>query len=217
MKKTSFILLTCSLFLIFSSCRAKYSLYSTPIHNVTISVNSDSSQTKIVDYSKIEEKDEFEDEFVKFEFVFTQQTIFFNIENKSNQTIKIDWDEIIYIDPYNNSCRVIHQGVKFINKDDRQSPTYIAARSSLKDQLLPVNKIYWLDMEYSGIWMFAGKRGGWNVSPLFENYKSQEEANSSLLINKKPRLVFPIYIDDQKQEYTFEFIIDRIIVGKKKR
>lgn len=217
MKKLFIIPLLSFTISLFSSCSTTYSLYSTPLNNVqrVIYSNNSSPLTSTINYSNIEDKYGYEDEIVKFAFVYTESTILFNLYNKSKQIAKVDWNEIVYVDPNNRSCRVIHEGVKYIDKDKYQMPTYISSQSKLTDRLLPINQIFWLDPGFSGIWMFSGKSGGWNIEPIFPKYKTQKEADVSPLIKCSVRLIFPVYINNIKHEYMFEFKIDKIVVSKK--
>ena len=54
------------------------------------------------------------------------------------------------------------------------------------------------------------------LSPGYESVirQSVKEANLSPLNKKSIYVIFPIYIGDEKHEYTFKFVIDKIVVTK---
>jgi hypothetical protein len=128
------------------------------------------------------------------DIIFTINTdraeIGFVLNNKSDKTIKLNWDDFSYVSIDNNANRVMHTGVRYIERDKSQAPTTIPSGTKLVDGLTPVECIY-----YSA---------GWQTTSLFANYKKNE------LENKDISIYMPMLLGDQLKEYTFRFHINKI-------
>lgn len=153
---------------------------------------------QIVKYSIIEPKPilsnlHFNDNYIDIEFSINYKDISFKLINLYSNSIKINWDNISYIDTNNISTRVIHQGIKLINKETPQAPTLIGKGNMIKDLIQPVDNIYY-------------DNARWNYLPLIDPYKAKKEE----LINQKISLFFPIEIDGKNKEYNFKFNIDDV-------
>jgi len=112
------------------------------------------------------------------------------IENKSNQTVKINWDEVLFIDPSGSTHRVIHKTTNFIDKNQPQPPSIIPAGSKLEDTIIPSENIYWGQNMLTGI-------HEWKYTRLFEGYEDQN-------ISFEFRVYIPIEIQGKKVEYNFK-------------
>lgn len=128
------------------------------------------------------------------------------IENKSNYSIKIPWDDVAYISSSGQTGRVMHSGVKYIDRNNSQPASVIPKSASLSDIVIPNDNIYYV----------SGQYGGWRESKLF-NFpidKNNIEESKQLFIGKTVRILFPIIIQDVKNEYVFEFRVEDIIQKK---
>ena len=85
----------------------------------------------------------FDDDTISLVFVPSNQQIVFQLQNRSASPIKLDWDQMAYVDFDGSSHRVIHQGVRLIQRDAPQSPTVVAPYSSVKDFLYPSDRVSW--------------------------------------------------------------------------
>lgn len=108
------------------------------------------------------------------------------MENKSDNSIKIIWDEAVYIDEDNSSLRVIHSGVKYVDGEKAQPLTVIAKKTKINDLVTPVDNIYYSD-------------GSWGKLPLFSVQKSA---------GKTVKILLPIQIQETINEYIFSFKIN---------
>ncbi|MBC8180479.1 hypothetical protein H8E88_05075, partial [candidate division KSB1 bacterium] len=77
----------------------------------------------------------FEDELLKAMFFFGDTSIGIILNNKSDHTIKIDWDNSAWISPSGESKRVIHSGVKLVDRNSPQSPSIIVRNGLLRDSV----------------------------------------------------------------------------------
>ncbi len=80
--------------------------------------------------------------------------IAFTFKNFTNNPADIVWDSSAYIDPSDNSHRIMHSGVKYISRDQPIPPTVVAPLAKISDVILPIDKV-----EFSS--------GNWVQNPLF--------------------------------------------------
>ena len=67
----------------------------------------------------------FENEMVRILWLPTSHNINFSITNKTDYSIKVLWDEAAYVDESGKSHRVMHSGIKYIDRSNPQPPTII--------------------------------------------------------------------------------------------
>jgi len=127
------------------------------------------------------------DDSVEIKFIITPKQIGFDIQNKTDSEIKIDWDEIFYRSPAGRSLRVIHRETQYADKDSLQVPTVIPPNEKISDFIIPSELIFHLTY------------GGWTTAPLFDF--------NTYYRDKTFGLYFPLVINGNKKEYSFEFKI----------
>ena len=200
MKKLTFMLF---LAVTLASCRS-YDIYE-DIYKVRLreveqpeNVKEQYSKSKITIFAEENEtKNSYEDDFIKIIWLPALTEFGFTLENKSDNSIKIIWDEAVYIDEDNSSLKVIHSGVKYVDGEKAQPLTVIAKKTKINDLVTPVDNIYYVN-------------GGWDKRPLFSVQKSA---------GKTVKILLPIQIQETINEYIFSFKIDhtKIKVPKKIR
>jgi len=149
----------------------------------------------------------FEDEMVRVLWLPTKDAIHFSLTNKTSQSIKIIWDEAAYVDVNGSSHRVMHSGVKYIDRTNSQPPTIVVRNGSIEDLVFPTDNVY-----YS-----SGKYGGWKKTPLFPDTELfGEDLNTEIkpYINKTFQVLLPLQIEDVVNEYIFVFNIKNIQIKK---
>ena len=134
----------------------------------------------------------FEDGLVKFTLQPSSKNISFNIQNKTNEPIQIDWNKVSYIDENSKTHKVIHDGVKFIDKTNSLPPTFIPPTASLDDFIVPSDLIS----------LSTGRYGGWNQIDLLPT-----GMESKKVINKTIGLFIPVETDKGTKNYFFSFKI----------
>ena len=139
----------------------------------------------------------FEDSYVKIVFPFgtpenlrSLKQIPFVLENRTTAPLKIDWDASVFIDPVGSSNRVIHAGVKLIDRNSGQSPSVVGSRSRFNDLLIPSDNIYWRE----GTDKTAG---GWEERPLLLAWSKSETISFRVLLS--------IVIGAETKAYEFDF------------
>ena len=74
------------------------------------------------------EKYYFEDELVKILWLPSSSNVSFNLTNKTDHSIKIIWDEAVYVDTIGVSHRVMHSGVKYMDRSNSQPPSVVVRK-----------------------------------------------------------------------------------------
>lgn len=149
----------------------------------------------------------FEDKLLKIKFFIGSDRIYFDLENKTDYSIKLIWDDMIFVNAKNESSGVIHTGIKLINKNESQKPTPIIRKGNHSDIIIPSNNIYYND--YYRSWDYEGIFKTINYEKSSPNYESIAMANQYK--DKKIKLLMPIEIEGIKNEYIFTFKVDNVI------
>ncbi len=149
----------------------------------------------------------YENDTLKMKFVVTDTYIGIRFDNKTNQGIKINWDEISFSLNGRSYARVLHNltGVRKIN--DVQPPTTIPPRSYIDDKLYPRET------------MSVVSSGGsyYSVNYNFFRSKKVNESNDKYhksKIGDKIIIHLPYYLGTSFVESNFE--IEIVDVKKKK-
>ena len=150
-------------------------------------------ETKVVTFKDGDvQKYRYEDDFINIVWFVGYKEFDFSLTNKSDHTIKINWDDISYVDINGNVGRVMHSGVKYIDRNSSQPATSIPKRASITDLLMPTENVYYV----------SGQYGGWRESPLIPASYNQGGAEG-----KTMTILMPIMIENVQNDYTFEFVI----------
>ena len=126
----------------------------------------------------------YSDGFIDIAFLINKTQIGFAIQNKTESGIKLNWDEISFISPTGTASRVIHSGIRLIDKNNPQAPTVIPPNSKISDIVIPSENIKY--------------EGGWKEGRLFEG-------DYITFNGKEFSIYFPLEIKGVKKEYSFKF------------
>lgn len=119
-------------------------------------------------------------------FVYHSKGVAFSLRNHSNEPIKIIWDEVALVDCSGKSHRVMHEGVKYISRDQLQPPTMLPPGANIRDVIIPTSLVGYT----------SGRYGGWytNDLPTF---------NGCILgVNLSTE------ISNHKENYYFKFVVE---------
>jgi len=128
------------------------------------------------------------DNYIDISFVVTKNQINYEILNKTDSGIKINWDDLSFVSPAGRASRIIHSGVRLIDRNNSQAPTTIPPESRISDVAIPSENIQYI-------------KNGWQQGLLFEG-------DYVFYNGKEFSVYFPIEIKGQKKEYLFKFKID---------
>ena len=200
-------ILICAAAMLLVSCGSLFKVTNYDVSLSSVESPADAKEkygeTKVV---KIEQeglsKYQYEDDYIKIFWYVSSTQFNFDLTNKSDYTMKLNWDDMAYVDENGNTKRVMHSGVKYTERNSSQPASILPKNASLSDVLLPTDNVYYV----------SGSYGGWRESSLFPRYNTNEEAQASPALGKKVRIIFPIVIQDVVNEYVFEFSVDSVTV-----
>lgn len=145
----------------------------------------------------------YEDEYSYFKWEINQKQLSFSLTNKYNSSLKIDWNEILLVDHFNVSRKIIHKGVKLKDREAYQTPSAVAKKSWINDIIIPSDNI-----EYD-----KDVLNDWILRDLVSIYSVGESPNDESYINaigRSIRVIFPLFFREKQIEYVFIFRINDI-------
>lgn len=199
MRKSFALLFAASV--LFTSCGSLFKVTSYDVSLSAVESPADAKvkygDTKIVSFEEDgQSKYRYEDDYINISWYVGLKQFYFTLKNKSDYSLKIPWDDIVYVDVDGDTKRVMHSGVKYTDRNASQPASIVPKNASISDVLLPTDNVSY----NSGI--------GWTEGYLFPQYSKQEDASNSRVLGKNIRVTFPIIIQDVQNEYTFEFSIN---------
>jgi hypothetical protein len=99
----------------------------------------------------------FEDQAIKILFSVSEKQIGIVLHNKLNAPIKIDWNNVSYVDITGLAHGVVHTGVRYMERDRLQVSTLIPPSAMIEDAIIPSDHISYI----------PGSSGGWSSRALF--------------------------------------------------
>jgi hypothetical protein len=151
---------------------------------------------------------------VRVLWAFRGTQMAFSLENKTEQSIKIPWDEAAFIDEAGRSHRVMHAGVKFDDREKSQAPSVVVPEGLLRDIVAPTDYVHWREgTRYAA--------GGWvqrcllpdfdvhgsSLKGEYATFADFENAAKSK-VGKTIQVLLPLGIGDVVANYIFAFRID---------
>lgn len=138
---------------------------------------------------------QFNDKALEISFVPGREGISFILRNKTQNPIKIDWNQVAYVDISGVSHKVIHAGVRYIERDKPQPASVVPPGAKLEDTIVPTDYISYV----------SGQYGGWTKEPLFP------EGPAAKVYEKKTVQIFmPVEVNGTIKNYLFTFQIEKV-------
>jgi hypothetical protein len=200
-----------------SSCFVQKSYiasYSVGLKSVESPANAKQQfgETKIVNIQDgATNKYRYEDDYINIVWFVDSKQFNFELTNKSGHTLKINWDDISYVDCNGMTGRVMHAGVKYTDRNNSQPSSTIPKGASLSDLLLPTNNVYYVSpTRYTS--------GRWEekyLIPCIYKDESTKRAQAGNYVGKTMTIMMPIMIENVQNDYTFTFHIDNVIENSK--
>ncbi|MGC1391972.1 MAG: hypothetical protein WA816_13130 [Bacteroidales bacterium] len=204
MKKVFFYIALTSMM---TSCMTYTGMYKVGLQEVESpkNVKEQFGETKVVNFQDNGvTKYSYEDGLIKIIWLPLNTEFSFLLLNKSDHSMKIIWDEAVYVNENGLSQKVFHSGIKYTDRNNSQPPTTIVKGASIEDLVMPTDNAYFVGGEY----------GGWREKPLFINYSSTSEgltALTSSYIGKVVKVLLPIKIEETTNEYLFTFKVEDFV------
>lgn len=197
--------------LLMQSCgalKSYYANYSIGLSSVESPANAKQQfgETKVVNFKDGEiSKYRYEDDYINIVWYVSQTHFNFDLTNKSGHTIKINWDDVSYVDIDGKVGRVMHAGVKYVDRNSSQPATTIPKNATISDLLTPTDNVYYSNYI------------GWTESRLIPSYYSTQESldiSAPGYVGKKMTILMPIMIENIQNDYVFEFSVDELLQPK---
>ena len=150
----------------------------------------------------------YEDELINISWDFFPAGFYFTLENKSEHSIKLLWDDAAYVNTAGITKRLIHSAVKFVDKEKPQVPVVIPDHSILKEKIYPADNVEYV-LLFSGYTLVI-----WPIIPNEAESKKALIKMSKEHIGKTIRVVLPLQVQDVVNEYDFYFLIEDIIISR---
>ena len=133
----------------------------------------------------------FEDDYIYLTIFAGDSHFNFNINNKTQNSIKIVWDDAVFVDLNGSTSKVMHSGIKYNEREDPQVATTIISGASLDDIACPISNIRFEEIQKE-----------WVTDPMYPKTISKGV--------KQFRLMLPIQIKDVVNEYVFIFDVEYV-------
>lgn len=188
----------------FKSYVASYSVGLTAVESPK-DAKQQFGETKVVNFNEDGiSKYRYEDDYIDIVWYVGMKQFNFTLKNKSGHTLKINWDDISFVDINGQVGRVMHSGVKYTERNNSQPASTIPKGANISDLLLPTDNVYYI----------SGQYGGWRERYLIPCvYKTPESFNAeaSSYVGKTMTIMMPIMIENIQNDYTFTFNIDKLL------
>ena len=201
MKKMKIFIYIFTITLILNSCViGKTGIYDIELENVEKNEKNENGKINIINLKQENYKNySYDDNNIRIIWSPLSSQFDFILQNKTNYTIKILWDDVVFVD--NNICyKVIHSNVKYIDKTNHQLPTVIIKNTNIEDLIIPIKNIY-----------FDTK---WKIKPFFPNIAFNDNELNILVnkyIGKEIKIYLPLKIQNNIKEYIFIFKVKQFI------
>lgn len=134
----------------------------------------------------------YEDNFIDM-LIFAGSTQFnFVLKNVSDNTLKVVWNEAVFVDVDGSTSKVMHEGIKYSQREADQPASTIIKGAKLEDLAAPTDKVYYSDVLKK-----------WISKSLYENASQKLEGQTI-------KLMLPIQVKDVVNEYVFEFTLSYV-------
>jgi hypothetical protein len=83
----------------------------------------------------------FKDDDISILFAAEPKDMAFGVKNKTDHAMHVDWNQVALVDPSGKSHQVIHQGIKFSEKDSSKTPTVIPPGARIEDMVMSADSV----------------------------------------------------------------------------
>lgn len=127
------------------------------------------------------------DNFIDITIFASTDQFHFVLRNVSDNTIKVVWNEAVFVDVDGSTSKVMHSGVKYSQREGDQPASTIIKGAKLEDLAAPTANVYYSDVLKE-----------WTSYSLYRNADKKAEGQTI-------RLMLPIQVKEVINEYIFEF------------
>ena len=134
------------------------------------------------------EKYSYEDEIMKITIHGDATKFNFILENKTTYTLSFPWERAIFVDMLGYTSKVMHNGIKYSEKESSLPASTIIRGAKLKDVAIPTENVN-----------YSESLKEWTVGSMYP-----QEPTDELY---KVQLMLPIQVKDVVNDYIFSFDI----------
>lgn len=150
------------------------------------------------------QKLEYSNDTLEIDFVLEPKWISFTLLNKSNDGIKISWDEVSF-SINGQAYRAVHKATGVLSINMVQPPTTIPPRASLQDYLIPSSNI-------------KGSGGSTTILSMFPTYdygNKKTKATALALKGTRVTIFLPYYMAGKYVSAYYDIMINNVNQFKK--
>ena len=141
------------------------------------------------------DKYSFSDSIINIVIYGTPEQFNFELKNVSPSSLKLIWNEAAFVGLAGSTSKIMHNGVKYSEREGDQPATTIIKGAKIDDLACPTANVYYDEGTRIG---YSTYGNGWKTrSMLPKDYKGAEAGEI--------RLMLPIQVKDVVNEYTFVF------------
>ncbi len=128
----------------------------------------------------------YEDNFIRIIIFGNSEGFRFNLKNVSEITQKLVWDDAVFVSYSGSISKVMHNGIKFSQREESQVASTIIRGASITEIACPTSNVYYSELIKD-----------WTTKSMYPTEFSFE--------TKQVQLMLPIQIKDVVNEYIFIF------------
>lgn len=137
----------------------------------------------------------FQDRDLSFYFRPTPGALYFQVENRKDRPVWIDWDRSIFYDPFGSPGKIAHSTTRWVDRFASQASTQIPGLQRFGDYLLPLS--YLVDPAGGGEQLHR---------PLFPEDESALQYSERIF-----GVDLSFRVEDQPRVYNFRFRVASVI------
>ena len=130
----------------------------------------------------------YEDNYISIIILGNSKEFSLNLTNKTPYSLKLIWDDAIFVDTHGSISKIMHNGIKYSDRESAQPASTIIRGARLEDIAIPTRNVYYDDLLKD-----------WEVRSMYSDMTGNEV--------KQVQLMLPIQIKDVTNEYIFIFEI----------
>lgn len=144
----------------------------------------------------------YEDSLLTIGWIPGSKQIAFVLENKSDHSMKVLWDEAAFLSPSGASGRIMHEGIRYMEREASMPASIVPRRGRLVDFIVPTDHVYYV----------SGKYGGWRTRALLNPGSPSdgplETAESN--VGQRYSVLLPVEVQGETNEYMFTFEVTAV-------
>lgn len=147
-------------------------------------------ETTVIESENAVSKFSYKDNVIDILIFGVRDGFSFVLQNISGNTIKIIWDEAVFVNFDGSTEKVMHKGTKYAERNESQPPTTIIKNAKWEDSVTPTHLVYYNEgSKYI--------KAGWDTHKIYPYENALDPGQLMLML--------PIQIKDVVNEYIFVF------------